>query len=142
MKNSILIIAIAALVGCASTEQIGGDINTLWQHQHVDTFFQQYGPPATQYKMAGDGTIFTWQSNVLGYTMPSHTTFNANVSSYGTVTGNAFETGGGSITVFCKLQLTASDDGLIKQVKIQRDTMGKWRLSRCSEIFLKDAAAK
>ena len=62
-------------------------------------------------------------------------TVSGNVSSTGYYSGSGTTTGGGSLNVFCEVQIETDEYNIIRAVTITRDTIGNWTTSRCGEIF-------
>jgi hypothetical protein len=62
--RALLLIAIIGLTGCvASNEQLLTRLNTKYVGQSVDAMVNQYGPPASTFKMSSGETSYMWQSN-------------------------------------------------------------------------------
>lgn len=64
MKQFISIAVLAAtatLAGCATTEEASTAARSRWVGQSADSFFSQFGPPASQYTMANGDTLYTWR---------------------------------------------------------------------------------
>lgn len=133
-KTTIFLFFSIILCSCTSTKQAIDVLNTTMVGKNIDEFVLQYGTPSNKHQMNNGEYIYTWNSGVLSYAMPSTTTMSGTSNSYG-YQGTATITGGGSIKVFCEIQIHTDSQGNIINFKAMRDTLGKWTTSRCSEIF-------
>lgn len=138
MKNHItssLIAFICLLVGCATTSSTLPALNQTYNGKNSDAFFLRHGPPSEVYQLNSGGKIYTWNSSVKSYSMPATTTHTGNATSYGTYQGTSTTTGGGSLNVYTILRIKTDEADIIESIEIEKDTIGKWTLSRFSEIF-------
>jgi hypothetical protein len=124
-----------ALCSCSTAEEGLQGVRNQYLGQKADQFFIARGPPASSYKLTDGGTIYTWTGGVRGYSIPSTTTVNLRPTYGGGATGTATSNGGGELTIACTLDLHADEQGIVRSIRVARDTIGAWQLSRCAEIL-------
>jgi hypothetical protein len=137
--NKHITLAIVAMVfflcGCATTSTTLPALNRAYIGKNSDDFFLRHGPPASAYQLNSGGKIYKWNSSVKSYSMPATTTHTGYATSYGTYQGTSTTTGGGSLNVYTILLIKTDEQDIIESIEIEEDTIGKWTLSRFSEIF-------
>ena len=134
MARLLVFAVLAAVAGCASTQDAATSLNTRFAGKNIDEFVLRYGAPFQRHDLNSGDAMYTWSSGVTSYQMPTTT------SVQGTRTATSFQgtattTGGGTLSTFCEVQIVTTPDGLIKSIYPLRDTVGNWALSRCAEIF-------
>lgn len=97
------------LAGCGSTQQAADSMRGKWIGQPADAFFAQHGPPLRDYKMATGAKVYSWETQAL----PSGT----------------------STRLVCSADIVTDPRNMIVEIKPQKDTIGHWNTSRCTEIF-------
>lgn len=134
MKSVIGGMALCAifLVGCTTTNQANQALSARFQGKDADSFFVTYGPPSSTYKLNSGGTLYTWQENARIYNMPGtvNTTFIGN-QAQSTITPGA------RIQVQCTIKLQVASSGKIEKIDVLNDSIGRWQMSRCNEVFSK-----
>ncbi len=135
LRFSISIIALLLLNGCTTTQQAMQRANNSFVGKNFDEFVLKHGIPHSKHQLNNGDYIYVWSSVVISYNMPETTNISGTVSPYGSYYGTATTTGGGSIDVFCEVQIHTTAEGEILSIKPVRDTWGNWTTSRCSEIF-------
>jgi len=135
LRFFICIIAIFILSGCTTTEEAMLRANNEFVGKNIDDFVLKHGIPYAKHQLNNGEYVYAWSSGVISYDMPATTTMSGTVSPYGYYSGTAMTTGGGSINVWCEVQIHTTAEGKILSIKPLRDTWGKWTTSRCSEIF-------
>lgn len=131
----ILLTLLFVISGCTSTQQAMQRANDSFVGKNLDEFVLKHGIPHSKHQLNNGDYIYVWSSGVISYNMPETTNISGTVSPYGSYYGTATTTGGGSIDVFCEVQIHTTAEGEIISIKPVRDTLGKWETSRCSEIF-------
>jgi hypothetical protein len=131
----VIVIVLAILSGCTTTAQGINRANSRFVGRNMDDFVKEYGMPIREFKLNDGSKVYRWSSEVLTYGLPSSTTFQATQSDSGLISGTSQTYGGGSINVFCEVDIFTTSDGTITAIKPVRDTLGKWTTSRCAEIF-------
>lgn len=97
------------LAGCGSTQQAAESMRGRWIGQSADVFFAEHGPPLRDYKMGDGAKVYSWETQAL----PSGT----------------------STKLVCSADIVTDPRNVIVEIKPQKDTIGHWNLSRCTEIF-------
>jgi len=136
MRIKLVGAAVAALLlaACTTTQMAQDYLNHSYVGKNMDEFVMKYGPPYGKYQMNNGDVLYSWSSEVKNYGLPATTTITG-TSVNGVYNGTAVTSGGGSVSVFCKVQLQVGADGVIKSLKPTADTIGKWTTSRCGEFF-------
>jgi len=134
MKAMVGTLLILLLSGCTTTNQAMLRVNNSFAGKNIDEFVLQHGVPYKKHQLNSGDFIYVWNSGVISYQMPATTNLSGTVSPYG-YTGTATTYGGGALNVFCEVQIHTAQDGMIRSIQAVRDTIGKWTLSRCSELF-------
>lgn len=120
--------------GCATTQQ-GLDKVSVYLGDDVDLFFAKFGMPIARYDFKNNTKVFRWSSGVINYQMPVHTSHSGTVNSIGNYSGYSTSYGGQNIAVECVVDFTVNESNKITNIRIVRDTWGRWVTSRCAEIF-------
>jgi hypothetical protein len=131
----LLLMLSTACVGCTTTQQAMKRANEEFVGKNMDDFVLRYGVPQTKYQLNNGDSVYVWRSDVRNYNLPETTHISGQVSPSGYYSGTATTTGGGTLTVFCELQIHTNTDGIILDIRALRDTIGRWTTSRASEIF-------
>jgi hypothetical protein len=134
MKYLLSSLLILLLTGCATTQQ-GLDKVSIYLGDDVDLFFAKFGMPVARYDFQNNTKVFRWSSGVINYQMPVHTSHSGTVSPMGTYSGSSTSYGGQNISVECVVDFTVNEKNKITNIRIVRDTWGRWVTSRCAEIF-------
>ncbi len=83
--------------------------------------------------MRDGGMLYEWRE-AGAVQMPAQT-----ITSFSVGPGGGMATsstvGGGSIAIGCTVQIAADARGMITEIRPTRDTIGRWQVSRCAEIF-------
>lgn len=134
--NRILIILtiVLSLAGCASTQEAANSLRSNFAEKNIDAFVLRYGAPFQRHQLNSGDLLYTWSSELRTYSLPATTTVQGTASPYG-FSATTTTTDGGTISVFCEVQIITTHDGTIKSISPFRDTIGKWTTSRCAEIF-------
>jgi hypothetical protein len=129
---SILAVALSA---CVSVQETQTAVESAWVGRQADEFFIAYGPPSSDYRLDNGDRLVRWSSGVNQYFVPgsSHST--------GTVIGNqvsvtTYSSPPSAIETECQVDIVIDPKGTITKMRIAKDTVGDWQLSRCRE-FLK-----
>lgn len=135
MRAIFLIFAIA-VAGCSTTKEAMQAVSNRYIGANIDDFFAENGLPKAKWQTKSGDVLYTWNSRSVSFPIPMVTT------AQGGATGSrqsvtAVTTGGGTIDVFCELQIRTSEDGTIRNITPMVDTVGVWETSRCAEIFRK-----
>ncbi len=134
LRFSICIVTVLLLNGCTTTQQAMRRANDSFVGRNIDDFVMAHGVPGTKHKLTSGEYIYVWNSGVISYNMPATTTMSG--TNYGGYySGSATTTGGGTLNVFCEVQIHTSAEGEILSIRPLRDTWGNWTTSRCSECF-------
>lgn len=123
------------MIGCSTTEQGMKRANDAYVGKNVDEFMLRFGPPQNEHKLNNGNVVYQWILGGESYGMPATTSTTGYANSYGGYSGYSTTYGGGSLKIFCDLQVQASSDGTIISINALRDTIGAWETSRCAEIF-------
>ncbi len=134
MKLCACLFVSLLLYGCTTTQGAMQRAASSFGGENIDAFVLTHGIPYRKYQLNNGDYVYVWNSGVISYKMPATTTITGTVTPY-SYTGTATTYGGGSIDVFCEVQIHTKSDGTIMSIKAVRDTIGKWTTSRCSEIF-------
>jgi hypothetical protein len=104
-----------------------------WIGMHIDNFVRQYGLPAADYKFAsGERTV---RMNLGSRTVTVGGAYHR-LPDFTSIRDPDFD-----ISLACVVDLTVSKAGKITAVKVVKDTIGFWRLSRCREVFRGERSA-
>lgn len=141
MRGSYLPILALCLAGCVSVEDTQKAAADAWIGHSSDEFFLTYGAPFSVYELASGERLMRWSSGVHSFNIPGHSTTTGSVGPYGMVSLHTTTTPGGSIDTECQIDFVVDAAGLIHQMRIAKDTIGDWALSRCRE-YLKLKVAK
>ena len=123
-----------ALLGCTTTQQAADALGQKYLGQNIDAFVVAYGAPYAKHILNSGDAMYTWNSGVHSYGMPTTTTVQGTRTPMG-FSGTATTSGGGSINVFCEVRIVTAPDGTVKSILPVGDTIGRWTTSRCGEIF-------
>lgn len=106
MKRIILPICLL-LIGCVSTESVQHDVALTWIDENFDEFVFEHGEPRSMFRMQNGMQIYKWSSN-------RH---------------------GDSAAVACEMDILVDEMNYIRGVRITKDGMGQWQISRCAEVL-------
>ena len=134
MPKMLALVILAAIAGCASTQDAANLLNTRFAGKNIDEFVLRYGAPFQRHDLNSGDVMYTWSSGVTSYQMPATTSVQGTRTAAGYY-GTATTTGGGTLNTFCDVQIVTAPGGLIKSIYPVRDTIGNWALSRCAEVF-------
>ncbi len=123
------------LSSCSTTSSTLPALNRAYAGKNSDDFFVRHGSPASEYKLNSGGKIYKWNSSLVSYNIPATTTHTGNVGPYGNYYGTSTTSGGGSLDVYTILRIKTDPADRIRSIEIEKDTIGKWTLSRFSELF-------
>jgi hypothetical protein len=132
-RNIISIIIGVFFIGlissCVTTKDAINNFNKHWVGKNFDSFVKQNGMPYRKFQMNNGDIAYLWRSSGTQIVLPK--------SSSTTFVGNTANTQyyGNNISLICIAQITASKKGVIKSILILKDTLGKWKVSRCTEIL-------
>jgi hypothetical protein len=115
---------------CVSTQQVADNFGKKWLGRNMDDFIRQYGLPYKQYAFKEGNVVYVWNSGISSFTMPA----TATTQVYGNTAYTQIR-GGGSINMFCEMELTTDQAGVIRRFIITRDTIGLGSTSRCYEVL-------
>lgn len=127
--------AIVLLGGCFSGRDIGDTIRGVYIGRNADAFFSSNGPPISRYRLTDGTVLYTWSSGQMNIPVPATTVTTGQVDSTGSFTAVSDTVGGGFMHLECRLRITADSQNRIQDITIESDTLGKWHLSRCRELF-------
>lgn len=131
MFSRVLILLFAMVcAACVSTQSVADRFSTQWIGRNFDEFVLRYGTPYKEFKLNNGATVYVWNSGTASMGIPATATTRV----YGN-TAYTQMSGGGSIDMFCEMQVVTDQRGAIQQVKILRDTIGLWATSRCHEVL-------
>jgi len=133
-RFSICIIAVLLLNGCTTTQQAMRRANNSFVGKNLDEFVLKHGIPHSKYQLNNGDYVYLWNSGVISYNMPATTTISG-TDFGGYYSGSGTTIGGGTLNVFCEVQIHTTAEGEILSITPLRDTWGRWTTSRCSEIF-------
>jgi hypothetical protein len=131
LKNLfITVIGFLFLSSCATTSNTLKRLDSQWTGKNFDEFVLKNGSPYREFSLKNGDILYTWNSGISSVDMPQYATTNI----YGNTAYTNFS-GGGSIKMYCEIQLQVGINNRIKKVKILKDTFGKWVPSRCHETL-------
>ena len=142
MRSVFLALAFAfVLGGCASHAEIEANIMDRISPISMDQFVMKYGAPAGPpvYEMS-DGTKvyrFVVGTDNFQFHTPATTTTTGYVDYFGNVHTTSTTAGGHAYNfeLECQILAMVNASGEVTSVKIERDTGGIWKFSRCDEMF-------
>lgn len=121
-----LFLPLLAMSGCNTLGKTMTRVNAEYMGRNMDEFVLKHGVPQSKYQLNNGDYLYTWNSGTHSYAMP------ATVNTYG---HTAYVSGGGSIDIYCELQIHTDSKGTILDIKAMKDTVGEWDVSRCGEVF-------
>jgi hypothetical protein len=133
--NTALVLGLVGiLAACTTTEDANQGLSMRYQGSSADNFFLAHGPPVSQYRLNSGKRLYIWSENPSVYRTPG--TSNTTVNVIGnTAFATTRTTPGSTIVVQCQVKIQTSSKGIIEKIQAHGDTIGKWELSRCAEIF-------
>ncbi|MBZ9859716.1 hypothetical protein [Mesorhizobium sp. CA12] len=134
MRKIIAISTAILLAACTTTQQANTALSTKFAGRSADSFFLQYGPPASSYTMNDGRRMYVWAETQRNFQLPGSSTSTVNVIG-NTAYVNTTTTPGANIAMQCQVRLVVSKSGIIEQIQAQSDSMGVWQTSRCNEVF-------
>lgn len=134
MNRIHILVAAFILAGCASTQEAAQTLSSNFAGKNIDAFVLRHGAPFQRHQLNSGDLLYRWSSEVHAYGLPTTTTVQGTATPVG-FSGTATTTGGGTVNVFCEVEILTAQDGNIKSISPVRDTIGRWTTSRCAEIF-------
>ncbi len=125
-----ILVLIMLLTACVSTQSVVNRFGGKWIGKNFDEFVLRYGSPYKEFHLKKGGVAYTWNSGTTSINMPVTATTNV----YGSTAYTQVQ-GGGSINMYCEIQLVTDSEGVIREVTILKDTIGLWVTSRCHEVL-------
>lgn len=129
MRILSLFVLVLFLSACSAAQTIKANklMATQYVGQTADAFFPKFGPPNSQHTLDSGDTMYLWSENP--------TVYGGGYGGYGQSLGKGSVATIGGTVVQCEVRIVAGKDGMIRQILSQNDTIGKWQLSRCNELF-------
>lgn len=91
--------------------------------------------PAARFKLQNSMIMYRWSSGITNFQMPAFTTSSGNIDGLGNYSGSSTTFGNSPIRLECVIDITAYENNNIQSIRIVRDTIGLWAISRCAEIL-------
>lgn len=152
MKLGVNIAAVVILAtlasACTTTQEAQQVLQSRWVGQPADAFFMRYGAPASSYRMANGGQLYTWRGgDKERYIAPVYAAGSAKTTTVTSSDGRqvTIETPGQqrmvsgprTETLFCEIEIAATPDNRIAALRASNDTPGDGitSLSRCAEVL-------
>lgn len=132
--NLIIISLIFLISGCTTTNQVQSNLYS-YIGSNSDTFFLRFGMPMSRFKLQSGFTLYRWSSGATNFQMPAFTTSSGNIDGLGNYSGSSTTFGNSPIRLECVIDITADDKNIISNIRIVKDTMGLWAVSRCAEML-------
>ncbi|HSJ02936.1 MAG TPA: hypothetical protein VK956_10805 [Verrucomicrobium sp.] len=123
------------LCSCSTSSTTLAAVNKAYKGKNADDFFINHGPPASQYVLTNGGKVYRWNSSITSYHMGGLIRTTGSVDAYGNYSGTSFVTGGGAVDVYTIVRILADPSNKVQSIAVEKDTIGKWTLSRFSEVF-------
>lgn len=135
--KKILIVFFSSLifVSCTTTNQVQNNLLVSFDGNNADSFFLRFGMPTARFKLQNGFTLYRWSSGTTNFQMPAFTTFSGNIDGLGNYSGSSTTFGNTSLRLECVIDITTNDKNIIRSIRIVRDTMGLWAVSRCAEVL-------
>lgn len=153
-----LLLPLAFLAGCTTTEDANRALQSRWIGQPVDRFFAAYGPPIDEYPLSS-GKVYTWRGGDKTRYIPP--TYSSPEPARAIVRTETRQNGSGQTVVtqtrvitrdpfwepemisppqyqqlFCELLINTDKSGVIASIRASNDTDGDgFSLSRCAEVL-------
>jgi len=134
MRHLAISALILSLTGCASAlppSTLGDYVTHHYYGREVNQFFVDYGMPTAEFILPDGAKIYNWNSAG----EPFHRAGEPPLL----MRGHNFEIAenyhAGTQTTYCELRLYTDPDGIMENITVAVDSMGKWGASRCNEIF-------
>jgi len=122
------------LSGCTTTSQVQDNLIS-YVGMNSDSFFMRYGMPAARFQFQNKNVVYRWSSGVTNMQMPAFTSQSGNINSMGTFSGGGSTFGGGNAQFECIIDITVNEQNIINSLRIVKDTIGLWAISRCAEVL-------
>lgn len=107
MRAALYLFAAILCSGCATTIA-ARDMQSMWIGKPADAFFTAHDAPQTTHNLDNGGRVYIWETAAV---VGSHERLR------------------------CSADIVTDPRGIITSITPREDTIGKWRLSRCAEIF-------
>ncbi len=133
-KIFIVFFSSLIFVSCTTTNQVQNNLIS-YIGTNTDSFFMRYGMPAARFKLQNSMIMYRWSSGVTNFQMPAFTTSSGNIDGLGNYSGSSTTFGNSPIRLECVIDITAYENNNIQSIRIVRDTIGLWAISRCAEIL-------
>ena len=155
MKGLLRVLALigtaAALSACVTTGDVDLQLKSQWIGASSDQFFTRYGPPASEFKLANGGKIYTWRGGQAvrhvdaQYQIIDGDTFMMGRHGHwhGGVAGFWIGSPGAIMvspprdeSIYCEAEITVDRKRVIQAIRASGDTAGLgFSLSRCAEVL-------
>lgn len=133
-KIFIVLFSSLIFVSCTTTNQVQNNLIS-YIGTNTDSFFMRYGMPAARFKLQNSMIMYRWSSGITNFQMPAFTTSSGNIDGLGNYSGSSTTFGNSPIRLECVIDITAYENNNIQSIRIVRDTIGLWAISRCAEIL-------
>lgn len=135
--KKILIVFFSSLIfiSCTTTNQVQNNLLVSFDGSNADSFFLRFGMPSARFKLQNGFTLYRWSSGATNFQMPAFTTSSGNIDGLGNYSGSSTTFGNSPIRLECVIDITTNDKNIIRSIRIVRDTMGLWAVSRCAEVL-------
>lgn len=118
----LILLVLSGISACSTTEQALKSMSGKWIGQRSDQFVLQYGSPTGDSVLTNGDHILRWglssKARIPGG--PAH---------------SRIPSEGVAMMLECNFEMVVAGNGVIKSIRILRDTTGRWQTSRCNEIF-------
>jgi hypothetical protein len=139
-----------ALSACVTTGDVDIQLKSQWIGLSSDQFFTRYGPPASEFKLANGGKIYTWRGGqavrhvdaqyemidddpfMMGHRRHWHDHSDFWIGSPGVIMVSPPR----DEPVYCEAEITVDKKRVIEAIRASGDTAGLgFSLSRCAEVL-------
>ncbi len=127
-------IALLLILSSCSTQSVLNRIAPVYVGQPADRFFTKHGPPYRTFPLSNGDVLYNWSSGNIVYNIPAQTYATTTTTPWGYDT-TATHHQASKVNVVCNAQLLVDSSGKIANIIITDDTIGRWTLSRCYEVF-------
>lgn len=124
-----------AISGCISNTETQQKLSSAWAGRPADEFFIKNGPPNSTHRLDGGGAIYSWSGGHESYSLPGASTTTFSPSWGGATVATTTTTAPSKLNISCSAQIVTDSSGRIQEIRLTKDTIGAWQLSRCNEIF-------
>jgi hypothetical protein len=133
--KKLLVLLVLGLTACTSSQMAVQSLGEQYGRQHLDKFVVDHGAPYSAYETAKGGIIYEWSSGIDSVSMPQTINHTGTINQFGMYSGTSTVNGGGAMKLECAIKIITDKDKIIREIRIERDSMGHWEMSRCNEIF-------